>query len=146
MGRPSLKTEAVVDEIFERLAMGQPLAQICKDAHMPAFSTVWRWEDSDAEFRNLSARAREHGTHFMADDCIRIADDCSLEPQDKKVRIDTRLRLIGKWNAKRYGDASTVKLADADGEKLPMGDVERATRLAAIFAQIEQRRAEADAD
>lgn len=136
MGRPSLKTQAIVDEIVERLATGQPLAQICKDAHMPDFSTVWRWEDSDAEFRNLSARAREHGTHFMADDCIRIADDCSLEPQDKKVRIDTRLRLIGKWNAKRYGDASMVKLAGADGERLPLDEVAKFARLAAIVSEL----------
>lgn len=136
MGRPSVKTEAVVDEIIERLAMGQPLAQICKDEHMPAFSTVWRWEDSDAEFRKLSARAREHGTHFMADDCIRIADDRSLEPQDKKVRIDTRLRLIGKWNAKRYGDASMVKLAGADGERLPLDEVAKFARLAAIVSEL----------
>lgn len=107
-GRPSSKTEAVVSEIIERLSNGEPLARICADAHMPHFSTVWRWEEDDAEFRNLSLRAREHGTHYMADDCIRIADDEDLEPADKKVRIDTRLRLIGKWNAKRYGDKSLV--------------------------------------
>lgn len=104
MGRPSRKTEKIVAEIIERLSAGVPLAVICADDHMPHFSTVWRWEESDPEFCKLSARAREYGTHFMADDCIRIADDPSLEPSDKKVRIDTRLRLIGKWNAKRYGE------------------------------------------
>lgn len=107
-GRPSSKTEAVTSEIIERLSNGEPLARICADRHMPHFSTVWRWEDSDEEFRNLSLRAREHGTHYMADDCIRIADDEDLEPADKKVRIDTRLRLIGKWNAKKYGDKTLV--------------------------------------
>ena len=40
----------------------------------------------------------------MAEECIDISDDPELDPQDKRVRIDTRLRLIGKWNAKRYGD------------------------------------------
>lgn len=108
MGRPSLKTPEIVAEIIERLANGEPMAKICADDHMPAFCTVWRWEENDEEFRNLSTRAREHGTHFMADDCIRIADDPVLEPSDKKVRIDTRLRLIGKWNAKRYGDKALI--------------------------------------
>lgn len=146
MGRPSSKTPEVVAEIIERLSGGEPLARICTDDHMPHFSTVWRWEDDDEEFRKLSTRAREHGTHFMADDCLRIADDPGLEPPDKKVRIDARLRLIGKWNAKKYGDATTVKHADADGEKLQLDDVGRATRLASIFAQIEDRRAADDAE
>jgi hypothetical protein len=57
-------------------------------------------------------RARQHGTHFLAGDCLRISDDPGLEPQDKRVRIDTRLRLIGKWNAKEYGD----KIAHVGGD------------------------------
>lgn len=104
MARPSKRTPEIVEEIVRRLSQGEPLARICSDDHMPDFSTVWRWEDADEEFRKLSARARQHGTHFMADDCLRISDDPTLEPSDKRVRIDTRLRLIGKWNAKHYGD------------------------------------------
>lgn len=107
-GRPSKRTPEVESELFERMAKGEPLARICADDHMPDFSTVWRWEEADEEFRKLSVRARQLGTHFMADDCIRIADDPALEPADKRVRIDTRLRLIGKWNAKNYGDKLAV--------------------------------------
>lgn len=104
MARPSKRTDAVVSKLFERLAHGEPLARICADKDMPNFSTVWRWEQDDEEFRKLSAHAREIGTHYMADDCLRIADDAGIEPADKRVRIDTRLRLIGKWNAKSYGE------------------------------------------
>ena len=104
IGRPSKKTPQVVDEILLRLAHGEPLARICSDPHMPDFSTVRRWEDEDSEFRALSTRARIHGTHFIADDCMRIADHPTLDPADKRIRIDTRLRLIGKWNARIYGD------------------------------------------
>lgn len=103
-GRPSTKTPELVEEIFERLARGEPMARICELDHMPSFTTVWRWEQADDEFRKGSARARELGTHYLADDCLRIADDGELDPADKRVRIDTRLRLIGKWNAKSYGD------------------------------------------
>lgn len=107
-GRPSKKTPEVVAEIINRLANGEALARICRDDHLPDFSTVWRWEDDDPEFRKASMRAREHGTHYMADDCLRIADDEDLDPADKRVRIDTRLRLIGKWNAKIYGDKTLI--------------------------------------
>lgn len=122
-GRPSLKTEEVVNEIVERLSNGEPLARICDDDHMPHFSTVWRWESDDEEFRKLSARAREYGTHYMADDCLRIADDDDLEPSDKKVRIDTRIRLIGKWNAKSYGDKQSVEHSGPNGGPIQTADV-----------------------
>lgn len=109
MGRPSKKTPAIVEEIVERLSKGEPLARICDDAHMPDFSTVWRWENDDDDFRNLSARGRANGTHYIADDCLRIADNEELDPADKRVRIDTRLRLIGKWNAKAYGEKQQIE-------------------------------------
>ena len=51
------------------------------------------------------------------------------------LRVDTRLKLLAKWDPKRYGDATTVKHADADGEKLPIDDVTKFTRLAAMAAQ-----------
>lgn len=108
MGRPSKRTEKIVAEIIERMAKGESLARICADKHMPDFSNVWRWERDDEAFRNETAWAREIGTHYMADDCIRISDDMGLDPADKRVRIDTRLKLIGKWNAKRYGDKLAV--------------------------------------
>ncbi len=80
------------------------MRKICSLAHMPGITTVFKWEAEIPEFAKLSARAREHGTHVLADQCLEIADDPSLDPADKRVRIDTRIRLIGKWNAKRYGD------------------------------------------
>lgn len=118
-GRPSKKTPEVVAEIIERLSNGEPLSRICQEHHMPSFSTVWRWEEDDEEFRKLSTRAREHGTHYIADDCIRISDDENLDPADKRIRIDTRLRLIGKWNAKRYGDK--IDHTSSDGSMSPQG-------------------------
>jgi len=124
-GRPSKRTPEVVEEIARRLAHGEPLARICADEHMPDFSTVWRWEEEDEGFRKISLRARVHGTHFLADDCIRISDDPTLEPSDKKVRIDTRLRLIGKWNAKAYGEKVTNEHVGADGGPIRTERVER---------------------
>lgn len=73
----------------------------------------------------------------MADDCIRIADDPVLEPNDKRIRIDTRMRLIGKWNAKKYGEAALLKLGDANGDKIPLDDTSKFTRLAAMVTAIQ---------
>lgn len=114
-GRPTRYNEEMADEICFRLAEGEPLAKICRDAHMPGYSTVRRWEDENETFRALSTRARQDGTRFMADDCIMIADDPKLDAQDKRVRIDTRLRLIGKWNPKEFDDSPTQVIVNTPG-------------------------------
>jgi hypothetical protein len=112
MARPTLFNDALAEEICRRLAMGRPLAKICADDEMPAYSTVRKWEAENPAFSALSARAKVDGTHYMADECLEIADGKG-DPADKRIRIDTRLRLIGKWNRHVYGD----KLAHVGGGK-----------------------------
>lgn len=77
------------------------------------------------------ARAREDGEDRIAADCLAIADnsgddyrmgEASLivdhdHIQRSKLRIDTRLKLLAKWNPKKYGDK--LQHADADGNPLP---------------------------
>ena len=112
MGRPSTYSEQVAGEICRRLATGEPMARICRDDDMPGYTTVMRWEQDNEEFRLLSMRAKQNGTHFLADDALRIADDETIDTNRAKLMIDTRLRLIGKWNAKAYGE----KLAHVGGD------------------------------
>lgn len=103
-GAPTNYDPEIAEEICWRLAQGQTLKSICSLSHMPCITAVFNWEARYGEFAQLSARAREAGTHVLADQCIEIADDPIMDPADKRIRIDTRIRLIGKWNAKRYGD------------------------------------------
>ena len=104
VGRPTKYSEEIANEICDLLGEGKTMRSICALSDMPCLTTIWTWEQKYPEFLKLSTRAREHGTHFLADQCIEIADDPILDPQDKRIRIDTRIRLIGKWNAKRYGE------------------------------------------
>jgi hypothetical protein len=113
MGRPPEYNEEIAEEICERLSIGQTLSSICNLEGMPNYSTIWRWESSNENFRNKSAHARKIGTHALADDCIRIADDPMLDAAEKRVRIDTRLRLLGKWNARQYGDKIEIESTQA---------------------------------
>ena len=134
MARPTIFNDALAEEICRRLAMGDPLAKICADDDMPAYSTVRKWEVENPAFSALSARAKVDGTHYMADECIEIADG-NGDPADKRIRIDTRLRLIGKWNRKVYGDATTLKHTGPNGgpvEYTNMTEAEIDARLAAL--------------
>lgn len=108
----------LIDEIVERLADGEPLAEICRSPHMPAWRTVYHWLEADPLAAAAIARARDHGHDRIAIQALQIADDKSGDPQRDKLRIETRLKLLAKWNPKKYGDSTQIKHADADGNKL----------------------------
>lgn len=128
MGRPSTFTPEIAAKICEELAAGLSLRAICRKDGMPPESTVRQWEIDNVEgFAAQSARARETGCHSMADECLEIADDGSNDwmksnkPDDNgyvlngehvqraKLRIDTRMRLLGKWLPKVYGDKQQIE-------------------------------------
>lgn len=104
IGRPSEYNTFTAEAVCELLANGVPLARIARMDEMPSYTTLKKWQREVPEFASLSARAKEDGTHYLGEDSLRIADDLEIDPQHKKIMIDTRLRLIGKWNSRAYGD------------------------------------------
>ena len=114
MGRPSVYTDEISEEICERLASGQSLNRICKDEHLPHRATVMRWLLSDDDmykrFCDNYAKARDIQYQLMADDIIDIADDGvndyveSSDPENEGYRLNgenigrSRLRVdTRKW-------------------------------------------------
>jgi len=134
-GRPSSFTQEVADEICRRLAQGEPLAQICRDDNMPAVRTVSDWKKASEAFSADFVRAREEGFDQIAADCLDIADETSNDTvygesgaransewiSRSKLRIETRLKLLAKWDPKRYGDKITQEHANPDGTGLFTG-------------------------
>lgn len=74
MPRPTIFSEALADEICERLIDGESLRKICKRAGMPATSTVCRWLAERAPFQEQYTRARELQADTLADEVLFIAD------------------------------------------------------------------------
>lgn len=128
-GRPSLYTPELVSEICERLSKGEPLAVICRDAHMPNDDTVRDWMERSSDVKRDIARAREAGFDAIALEALQIADDSKQDfrmtdrgpaydaehVQRSKLRVETRLKLLAKWDPKRYGE----KIALGAAEDLP---------------------------
>jgi hypothetical protein len=119
MGRPSDYTQAMADEICERLAEGESLRGICRDEEMPSKTSVFRWLASNEAFRDQYAYAREVQAETLADEIITIADDGTNDTYvddngnvrtDQEVigrsrlRVDARKWLAGKMAPKKYGD------------------------------------------
>ncbi len=115
---PFANRHELVDEICARLTAGEPLAQIHRDSKMPTPSVLWDWCKADQAIEDEIARARESGADAIAVDALDISDNLSGDVQRDKLRVDTRLRLLAKWNPKRYGESTQLKHADADGNKL----------------------------
>jgi acetyl-CoA acetyltransferase len=80
-----------------------------------------------------AARARELGCHAMADECLEIADNARNDwmeanggddagyrangenVQRSRLRVETRMKLLGKWLPKVYGDKTQTELSGSVG-------------------------------
>lgn len=129
-GRPPFNRGPAIAEVVARLSKGEPLAQICRDEGMPAPETIRMWMREDQNISNAIARAREDGFDQIATDALLIADDANgdfidteegqrFQPehvQRSKLKVETRLKLLAKWDPKRYGDtapSTNVNLTNA---------------------------------
>lgn len=140
MARPLKYTEErraeIIDCALQSLRTGQSLLAFCKENKL-AYAMVWEWLNPDGlNDSSPYAMARRTGTHYMADECLEIADEiislkrAMIDPaltegevitiRDRvavaKLRIDTRLRLAGKWNKQYYGDKVAPETEAGDGE------------------------------
>jgi hypothetical protein len=130
-GRPSKYSAAIAQEICEGLAEGTPLREICRRDHMPEWRTVYDWMARDDALSTAIAHARDIGYDKMAEECLQIADTPVegrkiVETEDgkvmytredmlghRKLQIETRLKLLAKFNPKKYGDRA-ILAGDAD--------------------------------
>ena len=105
-----------VERICEGLASGNSLRSICREMELPQ-STVRYALKADPEAFAQTARARELGCDALAEECLEISDNKELDPADRRVRIETRLKLLGKWS-QRYGDKVDHTISGPDGGPL----------------------------
>lgn len=154
-GRPPepVPTEKM-NEILEWIAHGKPLREFCRIEGNPAFRTVYDWLDKDKEFAARFAQARDVGADVIAEEALEIIDTFPVEAvSDSGSRLDSahvawlknraemRLKLLAKWNPKKYGDR-TVLAGDPDNPLMePMDDTQRVAKLQAILATAQARKA-----
>lgn len=126
---------------------------------MPAVRTVSDWKVAYPEFGAEFARARDEGFDAIAFECLEIADDArndyidrkaeegdeqakkaqeydSEHVQRSKLRIETRLKLLAKWDPKRYGDKIAVGGADDLPAIKGLSDADLDAKIAAAAAAL----------
>lgn len=139
--------EAAIAKVIAGLRIGTPLTVICSEEGMPSDDTIRDWADADTSLSRDIARAREAGFDALAIEALTIADTpcegvvevrkpvmvdgkpiegieaVEVRKEDmlghRKLQVETRLKLLAKWDPKRYGDRQLVG-SDPDNP-LPQG-------------------------
>ena len=126
---PVRYSRALAERICERLAGGESLKAICRDAGYPKAHTVLEWARSNKEgFSDQYARAREIGYGLLADEIIDIANTPQIGKkvvtkewgeeitnadmiEHRKLQVDTRKWMLAKMLTKVYGDKQQVEVS-----------------------------------
>ena len=125
MSRKLFDPAQYLPEIHAWIESGKTLREYCRQEGKPSYGTVYDWLEEDAKKDKVEsarfARARDLGEQQILQECMEIADTpmigeiVTIKPDGKeikradmiehrKLRIDTRLKLLAKWNPKKYGD------------------------------------------
>lgn len=123
-GRKSTFSQATVDTVCARVANGEPLALVCREIGL-GLTTWYDWANASQEIAEAIARAREAGEDIILADTLTIIDTVperqATAEGDKvdsghvawlKNRAEQRLKLLAKWNPRKWGDKVAVGGAD----------------------------------
>ena len=140
MGRPIKYVPAdYLPEIHAWIESGKTLRAYCRQEGKPSYGLVYDWLEQDALTQDKLessrfARARDLGEQQILQECLDIADTTQIgqivtqKPdgseevksmdmiEHRKLRIETRLKLLAKWNPKKYGE----RLALAGDKESPL--------------------------
>lgn len=120
--------------IIDELSDGTPFEELRRNnPSLPTSKALSDWRKVDEEFATDFAHARLLGFDAIAADCISIIDDgrndwmSTNDPdnpgykfngehvQRSKLRFEGRMKLLSKWDPKRYGDKITAEITGKDG-------------------------------
>jgi len=134
MGNRQQITPEHIEAACTMMSEGKSLRAACKELGINESSVRYHL-NKDGDAFTHSARARELGCDALADECLEIADDKTIDPADKRIMVDTRIRLIGKWS-QRYSDKlmvqnNTTVTHRYDLENLPDAELDQLERILA---------------
>jgi hypothetical protein len=113
-------TPELEQQIIDWISQGKPLREFCRQDGKPSHDAVYDYEKLNADFKQRIASAREKGEEVIALDCLAISEEnpqveiptkCGsyiatdgAGIQRNRLRVDTRLKLLAKWNPRKWGE------------------------------------------
>lgn len=138
MSTTSKFTVELFASICDKISQGITLSEICRGEGMPSRQAVYDWMKDNEDLSLRFARARDVGFDAIAEETLDIADDSRNDwiqrnigdeenpilieqvntehIQRSKLRIETRLKLLAKWDPRRYGEKLDLT---SKGEAMP---------------------------
>lgn len=140
-GRPTEYTADIGRRICEAVSVSQDGLRKTLEANgLPPLGTIMQWRARIPDFTEAFAYARAQQLQAMAEDIVDISRDDSLDPNDKRIRIDTLKWLLSKLVPRTYGDKLDVTSA---GEALAPPSHQIDARIQSIIMQAQRRRDDA---
>lgn len=98
--------DSITTAICARLALGEPMAVICRDIGIPR-RTVNQWRQDDPDIAAQFDEARDDGWDAIAHRTRATArgkGESTKDVQRDKLIIENDHKLLAKWDPRRYGD------------------------------------------
>ena len=131
IGRPPEEVPVdIAAEVLHWLGEGKTLRAYCRQEGKPSYRAIYNWLDKDDEFSSRFAHARDLGEEVISQECLEIADDDAKDIYGElelpnavavnraKLRIETRLQLLAKWNPKKWGEKVQQEVTGVVGVQL----------------------------
>lgn len=125
IGRPSVYSPELSEQICNLLMEGESLRAICQRDNIPHMATVLSWLHKHDEFHEQYARAREIQAEVMAEDIIMYADKSAEEAASvakARLQVDARKWYASKVATRRFGDRiqheQKITITDLTDEEL----------------------------
>ena len=110
IGRPTVYSDELARVICKRISDGEHISTLIEDGLISSNGTFYRWQEANPAFREAVERAQEARAELWADELIEIADNPLLDPNDRRIRVETRWKVIGSLLYRRYGVKQQVDI------------------------------------
>ncbi|MBF0117020.1 MAG: hypothetical protein HQM04_18500 [Magnetococcales bacterium] len=104
--------DAAMKAICKRVAEGESLSVICRSnpARFPSCALVYLWCDRYPEYAGMMHAAHLAKGDVLADRILEVAEDESLTPAARAVRIGAYRWLAGKLNPSRWSERHQIDI------------------------------------
>jgi len=116
----------IADAVAQHVASGETLDDVARRANYPNRAVMRHWLATVPEFERMIWDARRERAQQLADEMIAIADDMRIDPQSRRVMVDTRKWLVAKL-VKQYNDKLTVAGDDQNPLAMVLGAIDGKT-------------------
>jgi hypothetical protein len=125
-------SEALAQEICERISCGELLLIICDDEHLPTMRRCKQWMNEHEDFHALYKDSLNDGLDIFEEQVIQIADDASRDFKvvarsgrtvrvldgeaiaRAKLRVEVRFRHLKAGRPNKWGDSTTLNVKSED--------------------------------